>query len=104
MNDKELLELSAKAHGGLEFIDGNGWIEVDAQGNRGYWWDPLTDDGDALRLAVKLTLEIDICLSGIAVRTPNGLKILITSEDEPDFYKAARRAIVRASAEIGKRL
>lgn len=98
--DKELLELSAKAHGGLEFIDGNGWIEVDAQGNRGYWWNPLTNDGDALRLAVKLHLEIAIheTLSGAI----NGNMLTGIEEHNDDPYKATRLAIVRAAAEIGR--
>lgn len=43
-------------------------------------WNPLTDDGDALRLAVKLNLDIRY----------------------KDSYAATRRAIVRAAAAIGK--
>ena len=65
-------------------------------------WNPLTDDGDALRLAVKLWLEVDICQTGIAIRTPNGIKVLLSEDDESDVTAATRRAIVRAAAEIGK--
>lgn len=61
-------------------------------------WQPLSDDGDALRLAVHLRLEIDIHHSGIAVRTPNGLKVLVSADDEPDANSATRKAIVRAAA------
>ena len=57
MNDKELLELAAKA-AGIELFS---WSEI----ANGYktdtpmeYWNPLTDDGDALRLAVKLRIEI----------------------------------------------
>lgn len=107
MTDKELLELAAKAHGGLEFIDGNGWIEVDAQCNRGYWWDPLTDDGDALRLAVKLGLHVDADedACNVYVHHKNGKCTLIEQpyEECGDCpYKATRLAIVRAAAAIGE--
>ena len=105
MTDRELLELAAKAAGlivrddvgqsddGLAIGNGDGDLVS---------WNPLTDDGDALRLAVKLTLEIDVCMTGIAVRTPIGHKVLIDSKQEPDAYAATRRAITRAAAEIGK--
>ena len=85
--DRELLELAAKAAGG-GFVIG--------------YWNPLTDDGDALRLAVKLRLEVDIGHSGIATRTPNGIKMLMSAGEEPDANAATRRAIVRTAAEIGK--
>ena len=63
-------------------------------------WDPLRNDGDAFRLAVKLRLEIDIHHTGIAVRTPNGVKVLVYAEDQPDAYSATRLAIVRAAAAL----
>lgn len=69
-----------------------------AFGNPPVGFSPLTDDGDALRLAVKLTLEVDICLSGVAVRTPHGDKILVDDRDEKCIYAATRRAITRAAA------
>lgn len=54
MTDRELLELAAKA-AGLEWI-GHG---IKIQTDFGYrWWNPLADDGDALRLAVKLKIQI----------------------------------------------
>lgn len=116
--DRELLELAAKAAGFGE-QQGHCWTQSEypkGSGNSGaLWnyfghqdtaelWNPLTDDGDALRLAVKLTLEIDVCRTGIAVRTPNGIKVLVEAEDNPDAYSATRRAIVRAAAAIGETL
>ena len=73
--DKELLELAAKA-AGYGTVWGVG--------------DPLNDDGDAFRLAVKL-----------------GNWSLIYSDDDwercnHDGYAATRRAIVRAAAAIGE--
>jgi hypothetical protein len=68
-------------------------------------WNPLTDDGDALRLAVKLGMAVSVCL-----RMPDGdftaiLGSGIDSEKHKDDpYAATRRAIVRAAAEIGSDL
>ena len=56
--DLELLELAAKAAGIFEMLE---WFEKEncfVKDN--VVWNPLTDDGDALRLAVKLKLALDI--------------------------------------------
>lgn len=107
MTDKELLELAAKAHGGLVYIkDMNSWIFEDDDGNRGAWWNPLTDDGDALRLAVKLNLSMDLFEDNIFVGyTPNCNDCeQLQEESDSDPYAATRRAIVRAAAEIGREM
>ena len=94
-DDRELLELAAKAAG----------IPYKALPHSGScWekWDPLNDDGDALRLAVKLCLEIDVHHTGIAVRTPCGQKVLISADEVKCGYAATRRAITRAAAAIGE--
>ena len=97
--DRELLELAAKASGELTAS----WY-----GNDAYFdgvlsrWNPLNDDGDALRLAVKLQLEIDVHHTGIAVRTPCGQKVLISADEVKCGYAATRRAITRAAAAIGE--
>lgn len=117
MTDRELLELAAKAagllpppdgkeldhttDGGLAFC-GNGEFEA---------WNPLQDDGDALRLAV----ELSGCDGGIAIMLNSrfdsyGCATIHTDADHKssqesmrdDPYAATRRAIVRAAAEIGK--
>lgn len=102
-SDRELLELAAKAAG----ID-LGWEnEIPYTGMGSYMpahWNPLTDDGDALRLAVKLRLEIYFFDGfGEVVAEHN------TASYEPgreqyanDMNAATRRAIVRAAAEIGR--
>jgi hypothetical protein len=95
MTDKELLELAAKA-AEIKIR----W-SADSLGNQtGPWifnsrWNPLTDDGDALRLAVKLRLtpHIDGNLTDCEDCT-------VAHLDDP--YAATRRAITRAAAEIGK--
>ena len=60
MDDRELLELAAKAAGfGIEnFLGGREIVRRDPDGQPVYW-NPLKDDGDALRLAVKLRLNLN---------------------------------------------
>ncbi len=96
MTDRELLELAARAAG----IDldwdvppkSPPWRMTGEGEDRGpaAQWNPLTDDGDALRLAVKLGLDGDF------------VTLMISSKHDGDPYAATRRAIVRAAAEIGK--
>ena len=105
MTDRELLELAAKAAGlgftvpvfgvppfmGLRLIGGA-------------LWNPLEDDGDALRLAVKLKIPVQFPDWENKTRTW-GSKNCLDAFDEPhnnDPYAATRRAITRAAAEIGK--
>ena len=61
-------------------------------------WNPLTDDGDALRLAVKLRMQIRVEDYGGAARIDDGG----WSQCEAHLYggieSATRRAIVRAAA------
>ncbi|HBO6998526.1 TPA: hypothetical protein L4917_004774 [Pseudomonas aeruginosa] len=112
MNDRELLELAARAAGNgctwCEFWetmarplnDGSGWD------NRATW-NPLKDDGDALRLAVRLNLDIryESYDAGVAVIVGgawDGAPEAVHEIFERDGPRATRRAIVRAAAEIGK--
>lgn len=115
MNDRELLELAAKAvkikidksttNGGGLHNDG-----FDLLGNavldwhNGTTWNPLTDDGDALRLAVKLKMMIDHVATGNKKDHIAAVSDLTSCREpiQPDPYAATRRAIVRAAAEIGK--
>ena len=86
-NDRESLELAAKAAGVV--LDADGSIDGEIGGMSGDW-NPLTDDGDALRLAVKLGLFM--------LRI---VKEIPRKEYDADPYAATRRAIVRAAAELG---
>lgn len=86
MTDRELLELAAKAAGVEPYELHDRW--GDCGGIEKAGWNPLTDDGDALRLAVKLKLW-----------THSGMG---SHHNQDDPYAATRRAIVRAAAEIGK--
>ena len=103
MTDKELLELAAKAAGisGSWFEDCNHMIREFVFDRRfgiktkTGLWNPLTDDGDALRLAVKLNL----LYGKVFARS-----VAEYHEDGDDIYAATRRAIVRAAAQIGKEM
>lgn len=62
-------------------------------------WNPLEDDGDALRLAVKLRISLLCAGNNTACDIPETDEYVWEDAIDP---AAARRAIVRAAAEIGK--
>ena len=113
MTDGELLELAAKAAGmkGWQWVESWGSMaEKRLQGGFYFdrYWNPLEDDGDALRLAVKLVMEMDHnhaadnCL-WVSVRVPRQVFCAVEEfADESERLSATRRAIVRAAAEIGR--
>lgn len=99
MSDRELLELAAKAAGHRVKFGASGDPYIQA-GINTRAWNPLTDDGDALRLAVRLSF--DICIQGdsVVVRDMD-----CNHEEQPaggDIFAATRRAILLAAAEIGR--
>jgi hypothetical protein len=105
MTDRELLELAAKAAGyGLHWLEEEqafyGYFPAEIRDDD-YPWNPLTDDGDALRLAVKLGVEVYQYYDSAAVLW-KGDEIVEYYKNNNDPYAATRRAIVRAGAEIGK--
>ena len=102
MTDRELLELAAKAAGvALRDLDDryDGWEDIPVLIRRG--WNPLADDGEALRLAVKLDIPISSeSANGTTWICRGKLQVMQPHKDDP--YAATRRAIVRAAAEIGR--
>lgn len=114
--DRELLEMAAKAAGlKVRTWDGHTGVMCSIDDDRhGRMWMPLIDDGDALRLAVKLRLSIDhnhpADQQHWVAADRNGCEgcYAPVSCVEDDFEaelqrgSATRRAIVRAAAEIGK--
>lgn len=107
MNDKEMLELAAKAAGKNFVTDDNiGFAIVDEYGFP-IPWDPLAEDGDALRLAVKLRLTVSwdrFDDSDYATATPPHTHQGYDCIADQDPCAAARRAITRAAAEIGRKM
>lgn len=101
--DRELLELAARAAGlDLEWCEP--WkcmarnLGVIDGFDRHTCWNPLDDDGDALRLAVKLKLEVGVWFETTMVESDEAESIVEKHGSDP--YAATRRAIVRAAAEI----
>lgn len=115
MSDRELLELAAKA-AGMEmepYQEGRKpHILVEHESGEGlvpFLWNPLTNDGDALRLAVKLRLDVSIMQACVVVAwfdleasERHQVDQSYGFEDEAEL--ATRRAIVRAAAEIGRNM
>ena len=110
MTDKELLELAAKAAGIEVDEDGSPFVRIVSEefGNCCEDWNPLTDDGDALRLAVKLGIDFRFHRHEGAIVTNypigQGMSESIVVLRGNDPYAATRRCITRAAAEIGKSL
>ncbi len=110
-DDRELLELAAKAAGingmfvGRFAADGYpcNFVGIGrSSATIAPLWNPLADDGDALRLAVKLRLDVSIN-GDIQAAWWHGDSLEFVSESlGDDSYAATRRAIVRAAAEIGR--
>ena len=128
MTDRELLELAAKAAGYKQYY--SHWLGRDSfvtyeeevyseikerrvVAEKTMDWNPLTDDGDALRLAVTLNLNVHIDCQALP---PSIIVENNTSQDPKYIYAeekagtlgtdlnlrlaATRRAIVRAAAKI----
>lgn len=120
MTDRELLEMAAKAMHNLGDPNFRNYtmyadrvcLELGSKpGAITGYWKPLTDDGDAFRLAVKLRLSV-MHLNDASQPKP-WLRVedqkgrwthSITDEFNADPYAATRLAIVRAAAEIGRNM
>lgn len=111
MTDRELLEDAANAAGitGEWSTTMGGWdclIEPN-----GHAWQPIYDDGDALRLAVKRRFHVCIFSATDGdIKVPGFVEVWQEMDTDPlhveyfegaDYEAATRRAIVRAAAAIG---
>ena len=118
MTDRELLELSAKAAGMDVIADSQGifWMRLKPYQKINYMWNPLEDDGDALRLAVKLGISL---LPYPVYEEKERHSVIAKQRRRDDLLRqanptevqelygidscaATRLAIVRAAAEIGR--
>lgn len=101
MTDRELLELAAKA-AGIEHV-----TPMMLEWGK---WNPLEDDGDALRLAVKLRLDVTFGFDdeenvvSVNANWDGAPAEVIQEIIGQDVSEATRRAIVRAAAEIGREM
>ena len=112
--DRELLDLAAKAADiRLEWVgaspveifsrwsgDPDDYPETDCGE-----WNPLTDDGQAMKLAVKLDISLRLDgdeLTGIASWYRKGKLFRVVGNYHTGRTKDARRLIVLAAAEIGR--
>ncbi len=115
MDDKELLPLAAKAMGHQHrwsdsYHHGEMRSEILVLPSEGVWfgWNPLADDGDALRLAVVLGIWIWQYKKHEEVNCGRDHEDVEKQQDSlgesygHDPLAATRRAIVRAAAEIGR--
>ncbi|TCQ94072.1 hypothetical protein [Pseudomonas sp. JUb52] len=105
--DRELLELAAKAAGyEIEWVRNSGChYRCEEEIGREQWC-PLDDDGDALRLAAALRLQIlpgkhhrDGCSVNPTHHNTPGVTSFVESKD---MAEQMRRAITWAAAEIGR--
>lgn len=112
--DRELLELAAKAAGlqlcGYSWIGENeddeeceildaAFVKNAPEQDVATMWNPLTDDGDALRLAVRLHMQVSVTTESCRAETLPRLGVRVNDKDE---LSATRLAIVRAAAAIGE--
>ena len=103
MTDRELLEYAAKAAGinryYYEYLGKWGLIEDDPESG---WWNPLIDDGDALRLLARLRMSaiFPTAIGRDFIEVYGIIQHKETLFNDP--FAATRRAIVRAAAEIGR--
>ncbi|MGK8398927.1 hypothetical protein [Burkholderia cenocepacia] len=103
MSDRELLELAAKAAGMVVVSDYDGatWAHLaDEHPEQAVRWNPLDDDGDALRLVVKLGLQVTV-VKGDKTFAEREQGFAFQDHGE-DPCAATRRAIVRAAAALAK--
>lgn len=112
-NEREMLEMAARAVGeDVEWHENGSYFyrkSCNWPEEKGFF-NPLHDDGEALRLAISLRMKIGVSdiaafadlddALGVFIRQP--IKRLGLSD--LSMLEAVRRAIVRAAAEIGRKL
>lgn len=111
MDEKQMLLMAAKAAGAVSTQEakGGGLFVQWSPNLRGYrLWDPLADDGDALRLSNACNLAITQITDGrckpftnVLGYTKDGRLVDIYEDHGEDQDAATRLAIVRAAAEVG---
>jgi hypothetical protein len=108
MNYRAILKKAADA-AGITLLDwhdnwadfGPGYRYIDEEGMP-QCWNPINDDGDAMRLAVTLSMRVVVDIKATFAQSTalNATPWTIMHSGDP--RGATRYAIVRAAAEIGK--
>ncbi len=110
--DRELLMLAAKAYG-VDLLWKLGFGQIDLPPAHPYIlsggldkdWNPLEDDGDALRLAARWMMDVEIGITHVTATIPLAIsKVFATEEflDGDQRLPITRRAIVRAAAAMAE--
>lgn len=103
MTDKELIELAARAYVDKCWHDNVAYMQSFLSK-----WNPITDDGDALRLAVNLGIDIEWQHDSGYVKVYRTKMLGVWSGYVTELFcvgdamKATRRAITSAAAQIGR--
>ncbi|WP_236233652.1 hypothetical protein [Pseudomonas tohonis] len=107
MGDRELLEMAARAAGisytwceswkcmARPLFSGDGW-------DYSATWSPLHDDGDALRLAVALRLDLQLNGDWVTAVSADVDEIVEVPVNDDDVQTATRRAIVLIAAAVAR--
>lgn len=105
MSDLKLLEMAAKAAGikhvdydGVSYDGSAGLVIMGEHGQHLHGWNPLADDGDALRLAFTLEMGVDMygCIIGHSEDSQYEF------ENTTGDLANVRRAIVEVAAYLAK--
>lgn len=97
--DRELLELAARAAEYDMVMDGDYYFSRGTSNE----WNPLADDGDALRLAADLSFDVLINADRVEIYTGEcACDFIAHKVTGGDKRRATRCAIVRAAAAIGE--
>ena len=104
MNDREMLELAAKAYGiqKLDWYSGSQCFYYDDEETGRECWNPLEDEGQALRLAAKRKIGITWLYDRVLARSD--LHTFHYELLNGDNKAALCRAITRAGASIGEKM
>lgn len=101
MEDRELLEMAAKAAGlNYKVTEDHVRLLVRGSDNLQRPWDPLSDDGDAFRLALKLQIKIEYVpeMDSVMCSLPGSMGATsVAAIGDVEL----RYAIVQAAAQLG---
>jgi len=103
-NDRELLEMAAKACG-IGALSFSGACPLNPfPGRLQMFWNPLNEDGDALRLL--RTTDYGLLVEDGTVKIMNSMRecVIFVNIKGDDEMSVIRRAITEAAAEKGRRM